>query len=59
MSYAPHTMQGVVPHSWMWNLPCGLRLYMVKKVATSYTSMCEHPSRSAILCIAASGTCSG
>lgn len=45
-----------MPQSWMWNLPCGLRLYMVKKVETSYTSMCEQPSRSAILCIAASGT---
>lgn len=35
ISYAPQTMQGVVAQSWMWNLPCLFRLYMVKKVATS------------------------
>lgn len=55
-SYAPQTMHGVVAHSWMWNLPRFWRLYMVKKVATSYTAMREQPRRSAIWFIAASGT---
>lgn len=33
------SIQGVVVQTWIWYFPTGLRLYIVQKVATSYTLM--------------------